>query len=80
MWKKSWQKIGKLAEKVWGVTPWRVVYQEKVYGIPKEKSALLVMGGDEKRFIGMKGVRLECTFDTKCKYRKTLLSLLLEEK
>lgn len=59
MWKKSWQKIGKLAEKVWGVTPWRVVYQEKVYGIPKEKSALLVMGGDEKKI----------HWDERCKIR-----------
>ena len=38
-----------MAEKVWGVTPWRVIYQEDIYGIPKEKSALLVMGGDEKK-------------------------------
>ena len=43
------KKIGRLAEKVWGVTPWRVIYQEDIYGIPKEKSALLVMGGDEKK-------------------------------
>lgn len=53
------KKIGKLAEKVWGVTPWRVVYQEKVYGIPKEKSALLVMGGDEKKI----------HWDERCKIR-----------
>lgn len=43
------KKIGEFAEKVWGVTPWRVIYQEDIYGIPKEKSALLVMGGDEKK-------------------------------
>ena len=53
------KKIGKLAEKVWGVTPWRVVYQEKVYGIPKDKSALLVMGGDEKKI----------HWDERCKIR-----------
>lgn len=41
--------LGKYAEKVWGVTPWRVSYQEKVYGIPQEISELLVMGGDENK-------------------------------
>lgn len=41
--------LGKYAEKVWGVTPWRVIYQQQVYGVPKEKSALLVMGGDENK-------------------------------
>ena len=40
--------IGAAAEKVWGVTPWRVEYLKDVYGIPAEKVGLLVMGGDEK--------------------------------
>ncbi len=40
--------IGAVAEKVWGVTPWRVEYLKDVYGIPAEKADLLVMGGDEE--------------------------------
>lgn len=41
--------LGKESEMIWGVTPWRVKYQEEVYGIKSEKSSLLVMGGDEKK-------------------------------
>lgn len=33
--------------KFWGVTPWRCQYLNEVYGIPKEKIGLLVMGGDD---------------------------------
>ena len=36
-----------MAEKVWGVTPWRVEYLKEVYGVPTDKVGLLVMGGDE---------------------------------
>lgn len=39
--------LSKYAEHIWGVTPWRVKYQEDVYGISHSKSGLLVMGGDE---------------------------------
>lgn len=42
------KRIGAVAEKVWGVTPWRVEYLKDVYGIPAEKVSLLVMGGDEE--------------------------------
>ena len=42
-------RLGKYAEKVWGVSPWRVVYQEKVYSVPHDKCGLLVMGGDEQK-------------------------------
>lgn len=41
--------LNKYAKRVWGVTPWRVKYQEDVYGINSEKSSLLVMGGDESK-------------------------------
>lgn len=41
--------LGKESEMIWGVTPWRVKYQEEVYGIKPEKSSLLVMGGDENK-------------------------------
>lgn len=41
-------RMSERAEKMWGVTPWRVKYLHEVYGVPKEKIGLLVMGGDEK--------------------------------
>lgn len=44
------RKAIKYCNKFWGVTPWRCQYLEEVYGIPKEKIDLLVMGGDD-RFI-----------------------------
>lgn len=40
--------LSKYAVKFWGVTPWRVDYLQKVYGVKTEKTDLLVMGGDEK--------------------------------
>lgn len=42
------KKMEKHASKFWGVTPWRVDYLQKVYGIKPENTDLLVMGGDEK--------------------------------
>lgn len=42
-------KMAKYTEMVWGVTPWRVKYQEDVYSVPADKSDLLVMGGDENK-------------------------------
>lgn len=44
------RKAIKYCNKFWGVTPWRCQYLEEIYGIPKEKIELLVMGGDD-RFI-----------------------------
>ncbi len=41
--------FGKYAEKVWGVTPWRVDYLENVYHVPSHKTGLLVMGGDDDK-------------------------------
>lgn len=35
--------------KVFGVTPWRVQYQQEIYKIKKEKSDLLVLGGDDEK-------------------------------
>lgn len=43
------KKIEKHAEKVWGVTPWRVKYVRDVYGLSEAKTDLLVMGGDESK-------------------------------
>lgn len=42
------RKLSRYAIKFWGVTPWRVDYLQKVYGVNPEKTDLLVMGGDEK--------------------------------
>ncbi len=41
------RKLSKVAIKFWGVSPWRVRFLNDVYKIPKEKTDLLVMGGDE---------------------------------
>lgn len=41
------KRLSKYAIKFWGVTPWRVDYLQKVYGVKPEKIDLLVMGGDE---------------------------------
>lgn len=42
------KKLEKHTIMFWGVTPWRVDYLQKVYGIKPEHTDLLVMGGDEK--------------------------------
>lgn len=39
----------KYTEKFWGVTPWRCQYLNEVYGVPKSKIDLLVMGGDDEK-------------------------------
>lgn len=41
------KKMIPLVERFWGVTPWRVKFLREVYGIPYEKTDLLIMGGDE---------------------------------
>lgn len=41
--------MSKYAEMMWGVTPWRVDFLIKVFGAPKDKVSLLVMGGDEDK-------------------------------
>ena len=43
------RKAVPLAEKFWGVTPWRCEYLREVYGIPAEKVDLLPMGGDDEK-------------------------------
>ena len=42
------RKGAKLAQQVWGVTPWRCQYLHEVYGVPRKKIDLLVMGGDDE--------------------------------
>ena len=41
------RKAVKYTEVFWGVTPWRCTYLNDVYGIPKDKIGLLIMGGDD---------------------------------
>lgn len=43
------KRLGAVAEKVWGVTPWRVDYLKDVYDVTESKVDLLVMGGDETK-------------------------------
>ena len=42
------RKAVRYTKKFWGVTPWRCTYLNDVYGIPKSKIDLLVMGGDDR--------------------------------
>lgn len=42
------KKVAEQASMIWGTTPWRVQYLREIYGVPVEKSSLLVMGADEK--------------------------------
>lgn len=44
---KRIEKFIPYCERFWGTTPWRVDYLHDVYQIPKEKTDLLQMGGDE---------------------------------
>lgn len=55
---KIWQKvifrfgmkrIARYTKKFYGVTPWRCQYLNEVYGIPKDKIELLVMGGEDDK-------------------------------
>lgn len=42
------RKAVKYATCFWGVTPWRCEYLHKVYGVPKKKIDLLIMGADDE--------------------------------
>ena len=50
--KKYAQSLIPYTQKFWGTIPWRNDYMNKVYGIPKEKIDLLVMGANEKLILG----------------------------
>lgn len=43
------KRLSKACNKVWGVSPWRVDYLNKVYKVSRDKTGLLVMGGDEDK-------------------------------
>lgn len=42
------RSLAKHTEKYWGVTPWRVEYLQKVYGLKPSQTGLLVMGADDE--------------------------------
>lgn len=39
--------LTKISERIWGVSPWRVDYMVNEFHIPRSKTGLLVMGGDD---------------------------------
>ena len=47
IWKHSAQMLNKYADKFYGVLPARVAWLTEMYGLPKEKCELLVMGADD---------------------------------
>lgn len=47
IWKRCAQRLIPYTEKFWGVMPSRVDFLHDVYGIPKDKTGLLVMGADD---------------------------------
>ena len=51
IWKFCAKSINKYAEKFFGVLPARVDFLTDVYGLPKEKCELLVMGADDELII-----------------------------
>lgn len=59
-------RFSAIAERVWGVTPWRVKYLKEVYHIPADKAGLLVMGGDENE------IHCEQRNEIRCNIRKQL--------
>lgn len=42
-------KMQKYYSIVFGITPWRVDYMQKIFGIKKSKSQMLIMGGDDEK-------------------------------
>lgn len=49
IWKSSAKRLLPLTEMFYGVMPSRVDFLEKIYGLPKEKIELLVMGADDEK-------------------------------
>lgn len=48
LWQKYINKLSiKYVDKVYGVTPWRKQYAEEYYGIPANKTDVLIMGADD---------------------------------
>ena len=55
LWIFAYRLLNKIMQKtyskVYGVTPWRVQYQQEILGIKPEKSGLWIMGGDDDKIL-----------------------------
>lgn len=61
------RKLMPYTEMFWAVSPWRLDYLRKVYGVKESKSQLLVMGGDEELIDWSH--RLEIRKDVRIRYK-----------
>lgn len=66
IWGHYARAISKYTEKFWGVTPWRCQYLHEIFGIPKDKIDLLVMGGDDDK------INFENQYQIRSEIRKSL--------
>ncbi len=62
LWPTAVRNVRNTADFFWGVTPLRVQYLQEIYKIPKKKTGLLIMGGDDSLI----------NFNQKKQYRSTL--------
>jgi glycosyltransferase involved in cell wall biosynthesis len=49
LWGRMAREAAKISEVIWGVTPLRVTFLQDVYRVSANKTALLVMGGDDDK-------------------------------
>jgi len=57
IWKKNAQRLNPYTKKFYGVTPARVDWLVDMYGLPKAKCELLVMGGDDEKVFAARDKR-----------------------
>lgn len=65
-WPMIVKRIIKTVDYFWGVTPMRVNFLRKVYNVPKNKSDLLIMGGDDTLIDYENKTQIRAAF--RCKY------------
>ncbi|MGO4108861.1 glycosyltransferase [Paenibacillus sp. YAF4_2] len=58
IWKYNAQLIAPFVEKFYGVLPARVDFLVNIYGVPREKCDLLVMGADDEKVLDARNPRL----------------------
>ena len=46
---RLYRSVDPYIDKVYGVTPWRVQYARDIFGVPAEKTDVLIMGADDDR-------------------------------
>jgi glycosyltransferase involved in cell wall biosynthesis len=49
IYRRLYRPTDRYIDKVYGVTPWRQQYAQKVFGVPAEKTDVLIMGADDDR-------------------------------